>query len=72
MITREFCEMAFGTSLNGTRVIRVNEPRQGLNAVHVIDAAGDFVDANPFDGTVGTLTGLKRADLVRVVRIVLI
>ena len=72
MQTREFCEMAFNTSLDGTRTIRIADPIESLNAAIVVDAAANFVNANPFDETIGTLTSLKRADLIRIHRKVLI
>ena len=71
MTIREHCELAFSTSLDGTRYIRIADPIPSLGAAVVVDAAAGFVDANPFDETIGSLIGLKRADLVRVERITL-
>lgn len=72
MSTRVHCEMVFSTALDGTRNIRIADPIPSLNAAIVVDAAANFIDANPFDATVGALTGLKRADLVSVERITVI
>ena len=71
MTTREHCELTFSTSLDGTRTIRIADPIPSLGAAIIVDAAAGFIDANPFDETVGALVGLKRADLVRVERITL-
>jgi len=64
--------MTFTTSLERTRVVRIPQPYVSTDAAAVIDAAGLIVNANPFDQTIGQLTGLRRADIVSVNRIVLI
>ena len=68
METRDFCEMVFRTSDDGTRIVRIPDPINGLTATVVNNAAAQIVNANPFDETIGPLMGLKRADLVRIER----
>jgi len=66
------CEMIFATSLDGTRVIRVPDPRDGITAANVELARDRFIMADPFNDEVGSLVSLKRADMVRQQRTVLI
>ena len=63
---REFCEMAFSTSLGGTKIVRIDNPAAGLALSSVNAAAQNMMSANPFDETIGTLTMLTRADRVTI------
>jgi hypothetical protein len=71
-MTTNTCVLTFNTSLDGTRNVRIPDPRAGLTQQALLSAAGAFVAVNPFDETVGTLTGLNRAEIVTETRIVLI
>ena len=71
-MTRKVCEMVFGTSQGGTRVIRVPDPRDNINISHVETAVGRFVAANPFHPEVGALINIQSVDLVRTTRVPLI
>jgi len=72
MDTRRFCDILFTTSLDRTRLVRIPEPCPSTDEAAINNVAGIIVNANPFDQSVGQLTGLKRADIVSVNRIVLI
>jgi len=71
-MTSQQCVLTFNTSLEKTRAVRINEPRSGLTNLVVTTAANSFISANPFDETVGALTGLKNAELITVTNTVLI
>lgn len=72
METRNFCEIVFNTSLDGSRVVRIPDPVANLTVASVNSAASRFINANPFDETIGSLTSVKRADRVTVTRRVLL
>jgi hypothetical protein len=66
MATRNTCVLTFNTSLEKRKSISINEPRSGLDASNVNMAASMLANADAFDSTVGSLTGLAKADLVSV------
>ena len=77
-MTTHSCLMTFATSRiedglprTGTRTIRIPNPRIELTADTVQNVAGRFTSVQPFDESVGTLTGLSRAQLVTETRNVL-
>ena len=72
MTSREYCDMFFTTSLDGTRRVRISDPATDITATNVDAAASMLVGINPFDSTIGNLTGLKRAERVLINRNVLI
>jgi len=63
-ITTNLCVLTFNTSLDAKRLVRIPDPRAGLSAPNIVAAAGGFMAVNPFDETIGSLTGLDRAELV--------
>lgn len=69
MYTREYCELRFNTSLNSTRTIRIPDPSTAVNEAVARNASTHIMDADPFDETVGSLTGLDRADRIIITRI---
>ncbi|MCL2218017.1 MAG: DUF2922 domain-containing protein [Defluviitaleaceae bacterium] len=71
-VTTHSCVLTFNTSLDGTRLVRIPDPRANLTASCVVSGASGFLAVNPFDETVGTLTSLRSADLVTETRFVLI
>jgi len=72
MSTRDFCEMVFNTAANKTRVVRIPDPIEAIGPTVVNNAAAQIINANPFDSTIGPLVDLRRADVVRIKRNVLI
>jgi len=77
-MTTHTCVMTFGTSRiedgitrTGTRSIRIPNPRDNITPDTVQNVAGRFTGIQPFDESVGTLTGLNRAQLVSETRHVL-
>ena len=71
-ITREFCSLIFNTSLGNHRTVRIPEPRPNLTFAVVNTTADSFLATQPFDDRVGTLTGLRAAELVTETLITLI
>ena len=69
---RTTCNLRFFTSLENERIIRVPEPRTGLTAQNVLDAAAAFISANPFDATIGNLVSFMNAETVQTVTIHLV
>jgi len=69
---RETCILTFNTSLDSTRLVRIPEPRPNLTQTAVTNAASLFIEADPFDETIGRLESLARADIIRETHIVLI
>ncbi|MCL2839513.1 MAG: DUF2922 domain-containing protein [Defluviitaleaceae bacterium] len=63
-VTTNTCVLTFNTSLDRTCVVRIPDPRPSLTSASIGSAAGGFIAVNPFDESVGALTGLARADLV--------
>ena len=72
MKTRESCVLTFSTDSGRTRSVRIPSPRPVLSQGAVFSAAGSIISANPFDGSVGSLTGLARAERISETRLVLI
>jgi len=71
MTTRETCNLIFNTSLDGRRVVRIPDPCAGLTVGTVQFAANLFINANPFDETVGSLISLANAERIITTRTVL-
>jgi hypothetical protein len=69
---REVCELTYQTSLGGTRVVRVPNPRSNLGLTDLNSAAAHIRTAQPFDTSVGQLQDLLRAQRVSTQRTVLI
>ena len=65
---QESCQMTFSTSLGRRRTVSIPDPRSGLNAATVNDAAGMLIMANPFNAETGALVELLRASRVTVSR----
>ena len=77
-MTTHSCVMTFATSRTedgvprtGTRNIRIPNPRTNLTPDTIQNVAGRFTAVQPFDESIGTLTGLTRAQLVSETRTVL-
>jgi hypothetical protein len=77
-MTIQSCVMTFATTriedgvpTTGTRSIRIPNPRSGLTPDTIQNVAGRFTAVQPFDESVGTLTGITRAQLVTETRNVL-
>jgi len=68
-IIREFCQLDFATSLGNTRSIRIPDPGTGISTTSVTQAASRFIAANPFDETVGSITQLTNAYILKTTRI---
>jgi len=69
---RQTAELAFATSQEGTRVIRVPNPMPLFNEEALDTVVSRFKSANPFNDDVGELIALTRAERVTVIETVLI
>ena len=70
---RRTCVLTFVTSLGGQKNIRVNDPRNGLNAAGLGISASMFITANPFDEEkIGELVNMIRAEIITETRTILI
>ena len=72
MTTRETCNLIFNTSLDGKRVVRIPDPCVALSAATINVAANMFINANPFDETIGSLVSLANAERIVTTRTILI
>jgi len=72
MNTSVSCNLTFTTSLEGKHTVRIPNPSSTLSGAIVDNVANRFIQANPFDDTVGELVALVNAERVIVNRIILI
>jgi hypothetical protein len=72
MLERNTCILKFNTSLDTIRNVRIPDPATGIDASLIAEVGILFIAANPFDETIGTLTGLANAELVKTITNVLI
>ena len=70
--TTRNCVFTFNTSLDGTRTIRIPDQRTGILVPEFGAVAQGFIGVNPFDESVGSLTSLRRAEIITETRTVLI
>jgi len=77
-MTTHTCVITFATSriedgitMTGTRSLRIPSPRDNITADTIQNVAGRFTGIQPFDESVGTLTGVNRAQIVSETRNVL-
>ena len=64
METTQVCNLVFSTSLGGTRIVRMPNPRENLAPPMVQVASGRIIAANPFDEGIGALVELKDAQRI--------
>jgi len=70
-ISNEVCKLIFNTSLYKKRIVRIPDPTAVLTPSIVNSAAADFISANPFDETVGSLVSLANAERITTNRTIL-
>ena len=72
MNTNEFAELIFLTESGDRRAIRVPNPPANLSPANTNSAATFFINANPFEESIGPLVSLVRADRVVVNQTILL
>ena len=66
-IIQDICQLTFATTVDRDRVIRVPDPTPDISVSKLHDSADYMINAAVFDEYAGNLTGLKRADILRII-----